>query len=298
MNLRFQNISALVRRDPKDGRARQFLIVLWFVSSLYLLLQGHTLSFALTTAAFFFWGLHTWLSVRATVAQPVAPLRGRAQRRQSWRQIEVIVFFAAIANQSLPLWGDFVTWLRTLGEQTLSVAWVGGPGNAVANPVQYFVLPFLVLLVMGAKPADLGLQWGQRTWRVCAIWLVIPVLTWGVMLAMGQLPAQTLARRLIGNALQNGFFEEFLFRGALYSRLRQVLAPAWALVGQALLFGLWHLDANLRLFDGNWLSALAWCVVSQAMIGLLLGILFQRTRSLIAPSVAHVIMNAFGQTFG
>lgn len=298
MNLRFPKVSTLMGRDPKEGRAWQLLGLLWLVSSLYLLLQGHTLSFGLTTAAFLFWGLHTWLSVRVTVAQPVTPLRNRIQRRQSWRQIEVILVLAAIANQALPIWGDFVTWLRTLGEQTLPVAWVGGPGNAVANPVQYFVLPLLALWWLGAKPADLGLQRGQRTWRVCAIWLVIPVLTWGVLLATGQLPAQTLARRLLGNALQNGFFEEFLFRGALYSRLRNVLSPAWALVGQSLLFGLWHLDANLRMFDGDWLAALAWCVVSQALIGLLLGILFQRTRSLIAPSVAHVLMNAFGQTFG
>jgi len=292
MNLRFQNMSTWM------GRALPLFIVLWLVSSLYLLLQGHTLTFTLTTAAFLFWGLHTWLSMRVTTAQPVTPLHQRLQRRQNWRQIEALLVLAAIANQPLPVWGDFVTWLRTIGVQTLPVAWFGGPGNAVANPVQYFVLPLVLLWLMGAKPADLGLRWGERTWRVCAIWLVIPVLTWAVLLAMGQLPAQTLARRLIGNALQNGFFEEFLFRGALYSRLRNVLSPAWALVTQALLFGLWHLDANLRMFDGDWLSALAWCVVSQTLIGLLLGILFQRTRSLVAPSVAHVLMNAFGQTFG
>jgi membrane protease YdiL (CAAX protease family) len=67
---------------------------------------------------------------------------------------------------------------------------------------------------------------------------------------------------------------------------------------QALLFGFWHLDANGRMFAGDWLAALAWCIISQAMIGLLFGILFQRTQSLLAPSVAHVVSNAFGQTFG
>lgn len=298
MNLRFQNMSTWMGHDRKVRRAWPLLALLWLVSSLYLLAQGHTISLLLMMASLLFWGLHTWLSVRVTVTPSVTRFQDNAGQWPIWRQLVVILTLAAIANQPLPLWGDFVTWLRTIGEQTLPVAWFGGPGNAVANPVQYFVLPFLLLLVMGAKPADLGLRWGERTWRVCAIWLVIPVITWGVLLAMGQLPPQTLARRLIGNTFQNGFFEEFLFRGALYTRLRTVLPPAWALVGQALLFGLWHLNANMSMFDGDWVGALAWCVVSQAMIGLLLGILFQRTRSLIAPSVVHVLINALGQTFG
>jgi len=127
--------------------------------------------------------------------------------------------------------------------------------------------------------------------------LLLPLLVWIVLIAMGQLPLQTLARRLIGNALQNGFFEEFLFRGALQSRLSTVIAPGWALVVQALLFGLWHVEANLRMFSGDWLGALAWCIVLQAVMGLFFGLLLQQTRSLIAPAVAHVISNAIGQTF-
>lgn len=298
MSLNFVKAFVALQRTRNAGRAWQLLALLWVVSSLYLLAQGHIISLLLMIASLLFWGLHTWLSVRVTVAPPAAKFQDDAGPWQIWRQLVVILALAAIANQPLPLWGDFVTWLRTIGVQTLPVAWFGGPGNAVANPVQYFVLPFVLLWLMGAKPADLGLQWGERTWRVCAIWLVIPVLTWGVLLAMGQLPPQTLARRLIGNTFQNGFFEEFLFRGALYSRLHAVLPSAWALVGQALLFGFWHLNANVSMFDGDWVGALAWCVVSQAMIGLLLGILFQRTRSLIAPSVVHVLINALGQTFG
>ncbi|MEZ4733483.1 MAG: CPBP family intramembrane glutamic endopeptidase [Caldilineaceae bacterium] len=272
--------------------------LLWLVSALYLLRQGHLLPLALATAAFLFWGLHTWLSGRVTSTPAVTSASAGVRRWQSWLQIMVILFFAAIANQPLPLWGELVAWLRTLGEQTLPVVWVGGPGNALANPVQYFVLPLLVLLVLGAKPDELGLQWGQGTGRVCAVWLLLPVVTFGILVGMGQIPAQTLARRLLGNALQNGFFEEFLFRGALQSRLVKVLSPAWALVTQALVFGIWHLNANLAMFGGDWPSALAWCIVSQAMIGLLFGLLFQRTRSLIAPSVAHVITNTVGQTVG
>lgn len=298
MNGRLGHLLSWSGHDRTARSAWQLLALLCLISSLYLVTQGYTVSLLLMIASLLVWGVHTWLSVRITVEPPVTGLPGNGARWPIWCQIGVILALAAIANQPLPIWGDFVAWLRMLGEQTLPVAWFGGPGNAVANPVQYFVLPFVLLWLMGVKPAELGLRWGERTWRVCAIWLALPVLTWGVLFAMGQLPPQTLARRLIGNSFQNGFFEEFLFRGALYSRLRYVLPPAWALVGQALLFGLWHLKANVAMFAGDWWGALAWCVISQAMIGLLLGILFQRTRSLIAPSVVHVLINVLGQTFG
>lgn len=276
----------------------QLFAILCLVSALYLWLQGYTILLGLVAAGAVVWGILTWMSVRVTESTPPAEPIVSAGRDHLWLQIGVILLFAALANQPLPLWGYLVERLRALGEQILPVAWVGGPGNAIANPVQYFVIPFLVLLLLGAKPAELGLQWGYRTWRVCLVWLLLPLLVWIGLLAMGQLPLQTLARRLIGNALQNGFFEEFLFRGALQSRLSPVIAPGWALVVQALLFGLWHVEANLRMFSGDWWGALAWCIVSQAVIGLFFGLLFQRTRSLIAPAVAHVIINAIGQTFG
>lgn len=271
---------------------------LWLVSALYLLTQGHALRVALATAAFLFWGAHTWLSVRLTAPQPTAATPPQRPTRQLWWQIAVILLFIAIANQALPGWGVMIDALRSLGEATLPAAWVGGPGNAVANPVQYFVLPLLALLWLGAKPAELGLQWGYRSWRICGLFLLIPTVTWLVLIRVGAMPVQTVVRRLVGNALQNGFFEEFLFRGALQSRLQQCLSNHGTLVLQALLFGLWHLAANGRMFAGDWLAALAWCIVSQAMIGLLFGLLFQRTQSLLAPSVAHVVSNAFGQTFG
>ncbi|MCC6458316.1 MAG: CPBP family intramembrane metalloprotease [Caldilineaceae bacterium] len=292
MNMRHNNDS-LVRLP-----ALQLLGLLWLASALYCLSQGHALVLGLVTVASVVWGLHTWVSVRITDSPPPDPSPSVGTRGRLWLQTGIIVILAAIANQPLPLWRDLVDGLRSWGEQMLPVAWVGGPGNAVANPVQYFMIPFLLLLLLGAKPSALGLQRGHQSGRVCLVWLLLLLVIWVALLTMGQLPVQTLARRLIGNALQNGFFEEFLFRGALQSRLTRLIAPNWALAVQAILFGLWHVNANLNLFAGDGWSALAWCMVAQAPLGLLLGILFQRTRSLLAPSVAHVIMNALGQTFG
>jgi membrane protease YdiL (CAAX protease family) len=77
-----------------------------------------------------------------------------------------------------------------------------------------------------------------------------------------------------------------------------VLNPTWALAVQALIFGLWHLSANTQMMDGNVLAGLAVCTLVQIVSGLVYGLVFLRTRNLLAPSVAHVLMNAFGQTIG
>lgn len=290
-------------------------------AALYLLAIGEWLGVALFAAYALYEGLFTWLTFRVTGPPAAAAELSGSQANQPEVQrpnaegkhnrrgfayrmaLQLIVILGVIALSGLyaieiPLWSDMVRWLYALGERALPAAWVGGPGNAVANPAQYFVIPLLLLLALGARPAELGLGRGHRVWRACAVWLAIPALTWLALLALGMLPAQTLARRLIGNALQNGFFEEFLFRGALQTRLAHLLAPGWALAAQALLFGLWHLEANTRMMQGDLLAGLAVCLLSQTVSGLWFGLIFQRTRNLVAPSVVHVTMNAFGQTFG
>jgi len=58
-------------------------------------------------------------------------------------------------------------------------------------------------------------------------------------------------RELLRNAFSAGFSEEFLFRGALMSRLTRVVPTGWALFAQASLFGLWHYGAATYAAKGN-----------------------------------------------
>jgi len=95
--------------------------------------------------------------------------------------------------------------------------------------------------------------------------------------------------------MNNGFFEEFLFRGALQTRLRALRGPGWALVIQALVFGAWHLGLGYTNTDhAGLLPALASTIVYQATLGLAFGVIFERTRNLLAPSVAHILVNSLG----
>lgn len=274
---------------------------LFLIAYAYLLTLGEWQSVALMPANTLFMGLLAWLTARVTRPMPPEPEVSRPSRGRLWAQLGVlaaVILLVGSGSSNIPLWSDMVAGLRSAGDAVLPVEWFGGPGNAVANPVQYFVIPLILLLALGARPRELGLGRGHRVLRASLVWLIAPALILIWPAAAGALPAQTLVRRIIGNFFQNGFFEEFLFRGALQTRLRFLMSAPWALAVQALVFGLWHIQSNTRSFDGNVLAGLAWCIVSQGVIGLAFGYVFQRTRNLVAPTVAHVMMNVMGQSFG
>lgn len=286
----------------RDWRSILFIFLpVYLAANLYLLLRGQTTYVFLLLGMAVLLGLLSWLTTRLTRPTPVERVEAGGNKVLLWAQLgilAVVMVLTGLNASGVPLWSGMVAWLRRLGESALPVEWFGGPGNAVANPVQYFVIPFILLLLLGAKPAALGLGKGNKVWRVCLIWLALPLVIWVVLLATGSLGAQALVRRIISNSFQNGFFEEFLFRGALQTRLRRLVSAPWALVLQALVFGLWHLRANIEGFGGELWAGLAACIVSQGLYGLAFGYLFQRTRNLIAPSVAHVAVNVMGQTLG
>ena len=167
-----------------------------------------------------------------------------------------------------------------------------GNDNYISNPVQYFVIPVIVLLLLGAKLPDLGFGRGYRVLRVTLIWCIVPVLAIIYLLFSGAL-LSWVGQMLFSNSLNNGFFEEFLFRGALQTRLRRLMSPAWALVLQAVLFGVWHVGLGYGNYGepGGVISALASTIAFQAVLGLAFGYIFERSRNLFAPSVFHVLYN-------
>ncbi|MDX2163387.1 MAG: type II CAAX endopeptidase family protein [bacterium] len=162
----------------------------------------------------------------------------------------------------------------------------------LTNPLIYAVIPVTILVfVFAVKPAGLGFRAGYRSLPVALVWMSINGLFVLVQLLTASFSPAFVANRLIGNVLQNGFAEEILWRGVLQTRLSLWLTPPWGIVISALVFGLWHFNANLGMFDGNVLVALAFCIVSQARFGVMMSIVFLRTRSLIAPGLAHTFTN-------
>lgn len=168
---------------------------------------------------------------------------------------------------------------------------------SIINPILYFVLPTLLLLPLGARLRDLNLGRGWRSWRVIALWAapLLAVLAGALLFgASGSL----IAAVIVSNTFQNGFFEEFLWRGALMSRLRLLLGNGWSIILTSVFFGLWHTRADMGMVNGNLVAAMALTIVSQAPIGLGFAIVVYRTRNLLASSVIHVLWDTAFQVLG
>lgn len=99
--------------------------------------------------------------------------------------------------------------------------------------------------------------------------------------------------------LTAGFTEEFFFRGVLQTRLSLLFrSNLLAIVTAALLFGLYHVPyayLNPRWpSHGNWEAAFSAAFGQAVPTGLVLGILYVRSRSnLLACILLHSLINAF-----
>ena len=290
------SMAAQVVKSP----ATWFFAAVWVGSALVLAATGNGFPVfaALLGAAYLLFSALT-----AAITQPApAETTEAASRPRLWLQVGLILLFIVLTGwmglvfhnvvapgASIPVWSPFVAYLQRLGGQ-----WFGND-NYIANPLTYVALPLAALLLTGARLRELGFGRGHRVGSVLLLWCAIPFVFFAYALLAGQLSFGRLLGRFVSNFMQNGFWEEFLFRGALQTRLRRLWTPGWALVAQAILFGAWHLGLGYtNTGHSGWLPALASVLVHQAVFGLALGIIFERTRNLVAPSVVHVVVNSMG----
>ena len=152
-----------------------------------------------------------------------------------------------------------------------------------------------------------GLRWGAACVVIAAVIIAIGV---GVPafhrffddarvqdMSFGLLAYRALVRIPFGTAL----LEEFAFRGVLFGAWRRIASTTWAAVGSSLVFGLWHIRPTIDLLDANGLAAssgsrlgtVAAAVAITALVGLVFCWLRVRSRSLIAPLLAHAAINSF-----
>ena len=99
----------------------------------------------------------------------------------------------------------------------------------------------------------------------------------------------TLIAELVFLAFIVGPTEELLFRGLIQTGLHQSMGP-WGTVIGALLFGLFHL-INLGYQP---LGATLQQVFTAIVIGLVFGVLYNRTRNLVGASLAHSVADFSG----
>lgn len=83
---------------------------------------------------------------------------------------------------------------------------------------------------------------------------------------------------LIAIGVVGPIFEEILFRGLVFGELRKIMRVRPAILIQALLFGIYHMN----VIQGSY----------AILIGLLLGFVYYRSNSMIAPTIVHIVINS------
>jgi membrane protease YdiL (CAAX protease family) len=156
----------------------------------------------------------------------------------------------------------------------------------------FVLVPGALLVLFGATARQLGLTRPVRGTALATLaCLVVPLgmLAWAM--THGRMGVAALFWLLLHNFLSNGFSEEFVVRGVIFSHLRALLTDRWALVAQAFLFALPHIGSTIPEEHFNGLLAAANIVGLNAPIGLALGFLALRSRSLVMPTIVHISLD-------
>ena len=203
----------------------------------------------------------------------------QARRRDRRTSVQAIVLMAVVVFSCVRFGPPWLTGIT---------GWGRLPGWAYLIVV--FVLPLMVVLMLGAKPAGIGLVRGYRSFAVASVWVALRALMLAPAILTGQ--GLSFAGMFLLHLIGVGFPEELVFRGLLQTRLASLLGSACAVVLTGLLFGLWHLGINTSAHDGDLATGVAHSILVQGTLGLGYSVAFARTRSVIAPALAHAAFNA------
>ncbi len=170
----------------------------------------------------------------------------------------------------------------------------------LVNGASFVALGVALLILFRPKLAELGLSLSGK-----------PVLTWVLsFVGVAAVLALVITSRSFGVmpfvlnltfGLAVPAFEELLFRGWVFGKLRSVSAgprAAWVTIAtSAVLFGLWHLGYAPTLLQHpahpEIASLLAFKVGYGTVLGIATGWLRERTGGTYAPFVLHAIANIF-----
>ena len=224
-----------------------------------------------------------------------------------------------------------LAWWPPVGVVVLLVL-INIVNNRVAPQTHYLLWSFggsVLLLAVGLLDGnswtDMGLGWRYLLpgliWAAAAIGLITAVYVIGSLFRLtraafhdermgemsgGRLMFQALVEVPFGTVL----FEEIAFRGVLFAMLARRYGLIWAIVGSALLFGLWHILPSIGTHEqnpalgsvvgegrkGNILAVLL-SVLTTALAGVLFAGLRVFSGSVLAPMGFHWATNGLGYAF-
>jgi len=248
----------------------------------------------------FAYGLILWTITRACISLDEASEETVLKTTAKGWRLALRVLVVAV-TLSFVVFGRQWFWSSSanLALQHLSVRiGLGNGDSALPNLLLDVLIPGALLFLLGAKPIELGLtSWRKGAWYALLGALVLPIVVIAIWFGKGHGAIGLLLVFLVHNLLSNGFSEEFLMRGMTLSHLRAFIPKEWAVVVQAILFGLFHL-APLGRHDVNWLTEVAGDIAMNAPIGFFLALIALRARSVLLPGLIHTTLDTINNVMG
>lgn len=223
-------------------------------------------------------------------------------QRRRWRPgrcfaLALVVVAIVTTGRALGVAGPDAVWASLMTAAMALVAWSSGATTAH----------------LGLRPSDArrGLAYGGCAAAVVLVVLVaaalLPATAGALHDARGEIGGARLARELLVTVvLLTAIPEEFAFRGVLLGSGVELWGPRRASLVVSALFGLWHVQPTLATMGANPVAGAAThstggravvvlgAVAATFAAGLVFAWLRLRSRSLLAPVIAHVATNGLG----
>jgi len=285
-----------LRRWQSAHSTTRLMIGLWLGALVCLALMGYPIIGLLALGILVTVGILTTL-----VLTEMPPRVGRvvlgAPYNRLLSQIAVLLGIIALTSLSIsgyvPLWSEAIGIFRGIGRAYFSPALLNDPAATLSAFGALFVIPAILLSVLGVRWQELGMARSHRTGKIALVWCALPLGFILLALWAGATTLPIVLRNVLTGAF-HAFGTEFLFRGALQSRLLRLLTPRWALLVQALLFALWHVPSLTLQLNGNLMAGMALGVAQYGVLGLALGVIAWRTHSLWAGTAFAALLSALG----
>jgi membrane protease YdiL (CAAX protease family) len=286
---------------PTGRRALLGYLAAWGVATAYLALRGADWVFPIISLGIFGIALSA-IAFALTRRIPVPALAIARPRREALAIIGYVALYATV----------FVGW----GLGAVKAALPAGPAHELVvlgyKLLIHVVLPAALIVALGGlvRPLLRGVVGGMRWWVAL---LVMCSILLGLLALVSPSLAQIAAFHLslpaalawfvaswLWISVEAGLCEEFLFRALLQSRLSAWLrSPVAAIAIAALLFALAHWP-GLYLRGGpdvdGWssdpLQVAAFTIATLSPIAVMMGVLWERTRSLLLVALVHGAIDA------
>ncbi len=164
--------------------------------------------------------------------------------------------------------------------------WLVAYRPGIAGIYVFFAIPLAMMLLLGNHPRSLGFRWPAAPRWTLAAYGGLFLLTI-IQNAVIRGPERAAFAGLAG-LLGAGLPEELLYRGIIQTRLETLLGPLRAIAATSLLFGVVHLGSSDPLGP---LFQLGNALGPKALIGLILGHCYYRTRSLWPGVLFHATLD-------